>query len=579
MTLRSASLVLLSLLAQQTAEPQRPTFRGAANLVAVDVRVLDRDGRPVNDLGQNDFVVLEDGQPQQIRHFSVEQLTARAPEAVARPTKRAGTVAEPMASPTHRTFLVVLGRGRLQVPAKGVDGVMHLVRDRLLPQDQIAVMAYNRATDFTTNHEAIAQVIDRFKKRHEGIESKLKSLQSGLAAVYGDKGIPKQVQGEIDAIFDAPGAPGVREVPPQPIAGEVRIAQDQRQVTDALQRAETLQGATDLDPFAANDAALLGMSFDEYVENNLQTMQDLGNLYTGVEYLRHIEGEKHIIYLSEAGMLLPRTDDDRSLAARANGARVAIDTILTGGVAAGPAMAAMPPRMAGVPPPSLTPPLSGMFFGMSARNVATLTGGQFTQTSYADKMMDRIDEATRAEYLIGYAPANTRLDGRYRRINVRVNRPGVTVLFRHGYYADEQLPMLDRATMLRNSRISAAGQYTGEVRDIRFTARVAAAAPGGAIAVDVSIDASTVSFQRDASGLNVGDLDLTVFCGDARQQVVGELSQKMGMKLKDDTRERLLHDGLPYHADVPVTAPAKFVKVIIYDAAADKVGSQVITIK
>ena len=60
-------------------------------------------------------------------------------------------------------------------------------------------------------------------------------------------------------------------------------------------------------------------SFDEYADANLTTMQDLGNLYTGVEYLRHIEGEKHIIYVSEAGMLLPRVEDDKSLAARANG--------------------------------------------------------------------------------------------------------------------------------------------------------------------------------------------------------------------------------------------------------------------
>src|SRR5262249_20374690 len=158
-------------------------------------------------------------------------------------------------------FLVVLGRGRLQYPAKGVDGVMHLVRDRLLPQDEIAVMAFNRATDFTTNHAAIAEVVDRFKKRHEAIEAKLKSLQGGLAAVYGGAGIPKQVQAEIDAIFHGEGTPGVREVPAEPIAGAGRIADDQRRLSDTLQRAETLQGASNLDVFGAEEASTLGMSF------------------------------------------------------------------------------------------------------------------------------------------------------------------------------------------------------------------------------------------------------------------------------------------------------------------------------
>src|SRR5262245_51745105 len=87
-------------LAQQALPPQAPTFRGATNLVAVDVRVLDRDGKPVTDLTQSEFVVLEDGRPQQIRQFSAGLLTARAPEPVSRPTARAGTVTEPLAPQT-----------------------------------------------------------------------------------------------------------------------------------------------------------------------------------------------------------------------------------------------------------------------------------------------------------------------------------------------------------------------------------------------------------------------------------------------------------------------------------------------
>jgi VWFA-related protein len=356
MTIRVGSVGLLMLLTQQATEPQRPTFRGAANLVAVDVRVLDREGKPITGLAQSDFTVLEDGRPQAIRHFSAETLTARPPEAVARPTARAGTVNEPLVPPTHRTFLIVLGRGRLQYPAKGVDGALHLVRDRLLPQDQVAVMAWNRATDFTTDHAALMQVLERFKKKHEGIEAKLRQIQSGLAAVYGERGMPKAVQADIDAVFHGEGAPGVRELPASPVAEANRIAEEQRRSADNAMHKELQENRTtpDMDPFATLAAETMGLSFDEFVETSAQTNQDLGNLYTGVEYLRHIEGEKHLIFISENGMLLPRADDDRSLAARANGARVAIDTIFTGGVDPGPALAAMPAPVAGrgAPPPA-----------------------------------------------------------------------------------------------------------------------------------------------------------------------------------------------------------------------------------
>jgi VWFA-related protein len=37
-------------------------------------------------------------------------------------------------------------------------------------------------------------------------------------------------------------------------------------------------------------------------------------------------------------------------------------------------------------------------------------------------------------YLLGFQSANQKMDGRFRRIGVRVNRPGVTVRSRHGYY-------------------------------------------------------------------------------------------------------------------------------------------------
>src|SRR4029078_13363771 len=39
-------------------------------LVNLNVRVVDRNGRPVNDLKQSDFNVFEEGSPQRIEFFS-----------------------------------------------------------------------------------------------------------------------------------------------------------------------------------------------------------------------------------------------------------------------------------------------------------------------------------------------------------------------------------------------------------------------------------------------------------------------------------------------------------------------------
>ncbi len=138
----------VSLLAQQ---PQPPTIRSRTTLVPVDVRVVDLKGNPVTDLKKEDFAVTEDGKPQEIRLFEVQTLQARPADPGAPPLRRALAGNQPLRVQDSRTFLFVFGRGRLQWPDKGIDNAIRFVRERLLPQDRVAVLAYNRATDFTTD--------------------------------------------------------------------------------------------------------------------------------------------------------------------------------------------------------------------------------------------------------------------------------------------------------------------------------------------------------------------------------------------------------------------------------------------
>jgi VWFA-related protein len=149
------------------------TIRVRVTLVPIDIVVTDTNDRPVTDLRKEDFTIVEDGVRQEIAHFSFQELAALPPDPSA-PTKgllRKIPVAE-LTPETRRTLLIVLGRGRLQSPSKGIDGLLNFVRRELLPQDLVAVLAYNRATDFTTDHEKVVQVLERFKKYHEGIEAK-----------------------------------------------------------------------------------------------------------------------------------------------------------------------------------------------------------------------------------------------------------------------------------------------------------------------------------------------------------------------------------------------------------------------
>lgn len=580
-----------------SAQAQVPgAIRVRVTLVPVDVRVTDAGGRPVLDLRKDDFVILEDGVRQQIDHFSQEVLTAREPAPDEKVMLRKVPTFE-LSSQSARTFLVVLGRGRLQGPTKGIDGLIRFVRQDLLPQDRVAILAYNRATDFTTDHEQIAQVIERFRKYHERIESTLALRFSGLAALYGSKEIPKSLQPEINRIF-SPSAeqagPGSRQVPPGLITDAGRMADDSRRVTDAFQRIDT--GSQN--PFDRLEAdSVTDLPFEDYVSLSASTLQDLRNIYTGIEYMRYIEGEKHLLFFTEEGLFLPRLDNDKSVAAMANDARVVIDTFQTGGIITQslvPGSGAASPFSAsqggmggrgGSPPPTTSLFGPGTTSRMNAlnslRNVSDLTGGQASVLADAYTNLTRLDETTRVQYLLGYYPKDTTWDGKYRRITVRVNRPGVRVSYRHGFYAKETLQPFDREAFLAYSRITAAGQYNGEVKDIAFklkTSEAEGANGANEIQVDLAIDISRVRF-RDVGGRHEGKLYVTTFYGDNRGRYLGGIWQEMELNLLEETYEGAQRSGLPYSVRVPRSGPGQTLKIVVYDYNADLVGSATATAK
>jgi VWFA-related protein len=580
------------------------TIRVRVTLVPVDIAVTDKDDRPVTDLKKEDFTIVEDGVRQEISHFSFQELAAIAPDP-SEPTKgllRKIPVAE-LTAETRRTFLIVLGRGRLQSPSNGIDGLLTFVRRQLLPQDLVAVLAYNRATDFTTDHEKVAQVLERFKKYHEGIEAKMALHFSGLGAIYGGRDIPKSIQPEIAKVFDVPGAIGARQVPPGRVTDAGRMASDARDVSDTLQRAAVMEAAGEaMNPLERLQAdALTDLPFDDFVSANRQTMQDVQNLYTAIEYLRYMEGEKHLLFFTENGLFLPRLENDQSLAAMANDARVTVDTFQTGGVAIAGAMSA---ESSGLGAGSAALPgrggargargggaaggagggarrggggsFSQMFALSSLRNISRLTGGRSSIHASVPEALARLNEVTRAEYLLGYYPKNGDWNGRYRKLTVRVNRPDLKLSYRRGYYARQSLQPFDRKAFLTYSRIAAAAQYEEEVKDIGVKAKVHAvpAESGGGqdAQVDIVLQAEKIPFTVEA-GRHLAKVQVTTFYGDGRGRFLGESWQTLDLNLREETWQKAQKEGLPFSTRVPLQVPDQTFKIVVYCYEADKVGS------
>jgi len=120
-----ASAIGVVLAAQTPNDPQQPisSFRSAITLVPVDVRVIDRQGKPVTDLKQGDFTILEEGVQQEIKHFSLQVLEPEQPPStsaipvrkVAAPVDAGSTLAQQH----YRVFLLVLVAADCKNPRRG----------------------------------------------------------------------------------------------------------------------------------------------------------------------------------------------------------------------------------------------------------------------------------------------------------------------------------------------------------------------------------------------------------------------------------------------------------------------------
>jgi hypothetical protein len=217
----------------------------------------------------------------------------------------------------------------------------------------------------------------------------------------------------------------------------------------------------------------------------------------------------------------------------------------------------------------------------SAVNVTEGTGGQFLGTRPAEATFTRVDEATRFGYLLGYTPTNVTLKNGFRKIVVKVNRPGVTVLFRHGYHPEENLPASELKAMITAFHRVAAAGFDREGHHIGVTG-VALALPnprgGRDVRVDLRIDPSRLTFMME-KGHHVSNIDVAVYAGDGKQAVIGQRHDTLRIELDDAEFADAPKDGIRYAVRVTVTGVARFAKVVVYDFGADLTGTAMVTVR
>ncbi|MGE5834525.1 MAG: VWA domain-containing protein [Acidobacteriota bacterium] len=155
-------VVALALAAILASAFQRQTFNTGVDLVAVDVTVVDKDGRPVEDLAITDFEVLISGRSRKVVTIDRLKYGATPPPPATVPSGGDGRA--PATAPSaRRMYLLAIDEHSLQAGSAlaAVNAAERFI-DKLQSEDLVGLYSYPTGTakyDLTTDHGAVRRAL------------------------------------------------------------------------------------------------------------------------------------------------------------------------------------------------------------------------------------------------------------------------------------------------------------------------------------------------------------------------------------------------------------------------------------
>lgn len=193
--------------------------------------------------------------------------------------------------------------------------------------------------------------------------------------------------------------------------------------------------------------------------------------------------------------------------------------------------------------------------------------------------LTRIERDTSRYYVLGYVADPTASPGRFRRIEVKVNRPGVTVRARRGYVPADLASAARRDTGVKagtSPALAAALSNPVPVGDVPVRVWAAPFKGNGknaSVALAVEIDGAALKY-RQVDDRFLEDLELSIVAADHDGKVRGADRQTLNLKLKPETHKALATGGgvrMLSRIDVP---PARYqFRIGVHESNGGAVGT------
>jgi VWFA-related protein len=551
--------------AQSAQKDQQPAtvyesatvLKATTRLVVLDVVATDKKGNAVTDLEKGDITVLEDGDEQQIRVFSFQQPSVHS----------AGAAPQPAFTLPPNVFT--------NVPRYSGSNALNVV---LLD-----------GLNTTLPHQAYVrdQMVHYLEKMPEGqpvaiymLGSKLTLLQDFTTDPAVLREVMKRLKGKISPLLDNPGGGPEAELLPAGLADSGMLPDQMLQSMMRFEQERT--------------------SF----QTDLRVNYTLAALSSIARALSGYAGRKNLIWISEAFPISidPNMEltNDVFAGTRNYGAEIAAtaETLIDAQVAIYPidARGLMAPsvfdasntgrdkfgRSMGADPRRMQTALSNESAQLQAvhgtmQDMAERTGGKaFYNRNDIDGAIRRSIDDGSTYYTLAYYPTNKDWNGKFRKIHMSVNRPGVKLRHRLGYYAVDPKVFVEQNKRQQATLFGEALNLDSPVSTgLKFQAEVVPPSEktDNEVLVQFALDAQAISFDAQSDGLQHATVDCVVQAYTDKGKLIKTNASTVNASLKPDTYTKVMRGGFPCKQTIALPAGNYLLRLGVRDDRTGLMGT------
>jgi VWFA-related protein len=211
---------------------------------------------------------------------------------------------------------------------------------------------------------------------------------------------------------------------------------------------------------------------------------------------------------------------------------------------------------------------------LGLKAIATNTGGiAVMNRNSLNEGLEKIVEASDGYYLLAYTPPDSKFDGKFRKVDVKVKRAGLKVYSRRGYLAREDKGS-DSVSSKQDQLLKAIKSPLAR-RDVEMDAMLlykALPQAKGAIDIHLLIDSKKLNFEK-AEGKHLAKLDIAGFVFDEMGKLRGGFSDTIDASLSELEYARVSKGGLTYSANTTLPAGAYQIRLAVRDNKTGSIGT------